>query len=145
MTLQKFIPEKPLAVTIRPDGRFSFNTSASRFLHSLQVRRLALFGDVKTKQVVLEPADPKDRTATLVTFARKDQDSLRASLEGHAFLEWIGYNHDESRRFTLTRKDNNKLGFTAKANSALPATTPKPPRHVTFTKRTTPKKRPPNK
>ena len=118
MTLQKFVPEKPLTVTIRVDGRFSFNSSASRFLNSLRARRLTLFGDPKTKQVVLERADPKDRTAVLVTFTRNDDQHLRASLEGRAFLEWIGYQCDQPRRFLLN-KDDSRLTFTIKPQSGM--------------------------
>lgn len=125
MTLQKFIPEKPLSVTVRIDGRFSFNSSASRFLDSLKVRRLTLFGDTKTKQVALERADPKDHTALLVTFTRHNDENLRASLEGRAFLEWIGYRCDQPRRFLL-KKDDSRLIFTIKPQSGAATSTRTP-------------------
>lgn len=107
MSLEPFIPQRKLprktaSLTIRSDGRFTFNVAASRVLAGFHTRHVQLFGDRDTKTVEIRPCSTEPSVKCVrITIVRLSDSSCRASLEGAAFLDWIGYDYATVRRFQL--------------------------------------------
>lgn len=138
MPLARFNPATPLQVTIRGNGRFSFNVAATAYLHQHGIRRLTLYGDPEDKTIQFVPAEPSDKASRLISYTFLDAPwPTRATLEAAPFLKWLGYHMDEPLRFTLRLQPCNVeppqplfeecLTFTATASSATPARIGRPP------------------
>jgi hypothetical protein len=112
MSLEAFIPERrrreaPATVTIRTDGRFSFNAAASRTLAAFPNGRVVLFGDKESKHVEVRAAAHVPGLKSIrLTISSPSATTVRASFEGAAFLDWLGYDYGQPRKFTLSIHDN---------------------------------------
>jgi len=97
MSLRLFKPDllnarrRPLYVTVRSDGRLTFNAEASRALDAADLRRIRLFGDRRTKRVVIRPATTEGPETHLISYLKPTPTQLRATLEAKPFLSWLGY------------------------------------------------------
>ena len=81
-------------VTVRSDGRLTFNAEASRSLHAADLRRVRLFGDRRSKRVDIRPApaSPTEGADThLISYLKPTPTQIRATLEAKPFLCWLGY------------------------------------------------------
>lgn len=97
MPLRLFKPDllnshrRPPYVTVRSDGRLTFNAEASRALDAAEIRRVRLFGDRRTKRVVIRPATSEGPENHLISYLRPTPTQIRATLEAKPFLCWLGY------------------------------------------------------
>ena len=78
-------------VTVRSDGRLTFNADASRALDAAELRQVRLFGDRRTKRVVIRPATGEGPETHLISYLRPTPTQIRATLEAKPFLCWLGY------------------------------------------------------
>jgi hypothetical protein len=83
--------KRPPCVTVRTDGRLTFNAEASRALESAGLRRVRLFGDPSTGRVVLRAAAEDGPEVHLISYLKPRPTQIRATLEARPFLVWIGY------------------------------------------------------
>lgn len=118
MPLKKFARSSfqrpsPLSVTIRPTGRFSFSSEASRSLDRHGTTRVYLYGDQVTKTVVIRPAPEDAPDGYQLTFTRRSERRIRATLDSATFLRWLGYQATEPHRFEISENGRHSLEFTA--------------------------------
>jgi len=91
---------RPPYVTVRSDGRLTFNAAASRALDAAKLRKVRLFGDRRTKRVVIRPAPADGPDAHLISYIRPTPTQIRATLEAKPFLCWLGYVFPEQQHAT---------------------------------------------
>ena len=80
-------------VTVRSDGRLTFNAEGSRALAAADLRRL--FGDRRSKRVVVRPplASPTEEVLNthLISYLKPTPNQIRVTFEAKPFLCWPGY------------------------------------------------------
>jgi hypothetical protein len=95
----------------------TFNAEASRALHAADLRRVRLFGDLRSKRVVIRPApaSPTEGADThLISYQKTTPTQIRATIEAKPFLCWLGYSFapPESQASPNTTASDRRTGAT---------------------------------
>jgi len=85
-------------LTVRPEGRITFNAAASRLLENAGVRTVRILWDKTTCGIAVQAAPKGDSNSYSVAFSRSRSATLTAKL----FLQYIGWSSD--RRQTVSAK-----------------------------------------
>lgn len=82
--------------TISRLGRLQFNSSAGAILHRNAVEQVLLLWDKDSRKIGVRSINKKDPRAYTVRFAGKHKG---AGFAAKTFLEWIQYDHSETKAF----------------------------------------------
>jgi hypothetical protein len=86
------------ALTVRPEGRITFNAAASRLLQNAGVRTVRILWDKATCGLAVQAAPKGDSNSYSVAFSRSRSATVTAKL----FLQYIGWS--SVRRQTVPAK-----------------------------------------
>lgn len=93
------------ALTVRPEGRITFNAAASRLLESAGVKTVRILWDKTTCGVAVQATQKGDSNSYSVAFSRARSATVTAKL----FLQYIGWSSNRRQTVRATWDEQRKM------------------------------------